>query len=114
MASFSLLEQTELTGREGLENMFAPIQMPEVEVSPRRATNAACAKASQGGTMPGTIIQVAGITDNVVVVPALPQGATPGLGGNFGGGDRFSHLHILPEEDRPVGILLWSILLWSN
>jgi hypothetical protein len=80
--------------------MLTAIQMPEVKVPPGGATHATCTKPAQGGTMPGAIVQVAGIAHDVVVVPALLQGATPGLGRNVGGGDGFSHPHILPEEDR--------------
>ena len=88
--------------------------MPEVEFTPGGATDAACAKPTQGGTMPGAVVQVAGIADDIVVVPALPQGATPGLGGNVGCRDVFSHLHILPEEDRSFRIWVWSLAIEAN
>jgi hypothetical protein len=52
----NLLKDAELTGWDGLEYMFAAIQVPEVEVTPVRSPNAPGSKATQRHAMKRPII----------------------------------------------------------
>ena len=62
--------------------MLAAIDMPEVEVAAMRSPDTAGTKAAQGHSMPGAIVEIAGVTDGVGIVPTLADRAVPGLGGD--------------------------------
>jgi hypothetical protein len=59
------LKHAELTSWEGLKNMLAPIQMPEVEMAGGGATDAARPKAPQGSPMVSELIYKVNLKSSV-------------------------------------------------
>ena len=57
--------------------VLAAVEMPQIEVSARAATDAARTKTSEGHAMPGTIVEIAGVADAVGIPPAQPERTTP-------------------------------------
>jgi hypothetical protein len=80
----ALLKNAELATGNGLENMFATVDVPKVEIASGRSAQTPRPKAPQGHPMPRPIIQVAGITDGVGVSPAQSKGTVPGAGRDGG------------------------------
>lgn len=62
--------------------MLPTVNMPEVEVPPRRSPYAARSQPSKGHPVPRPIIQVAGIANAVGIFPGQAQGTAPGASWN--------------------------------
>lgn len=78
----ALLKHAELAARKGLKGVFATVEVPQVKVAAGRSPDAARSKPAQRCAVVGAVVQIAGVSHNVIVLPALTNGMLPGASGN--------------------------------
>ena len=72
-----LLPNRELAVGNGAIPVLATIEIPEIEVALRAATDATPSKTSKGHAMPGAIVKIAGVANGVGLVPSQAEWSAP-------------------------------------
>ena len=81
--------------------MFAAVDVPEVEVAAGRSSDAARAEAAQRHSVPGAVVEIAGVANCVGIVPTQADRAFPGLRGDVWMGCAI--VHDLLRSARAIG-----------
>lgn len=62
--------------------MFSTVDVPQVEIASGRSPDAPSPKAAQGHSVPGAVVEIAGVADCVGVIPTEADGAFPCVWGD--------------------------------
>jgi hypothetical protein len=77
--AFSFFKNAELTSGQTIENVFAAVDVPKVEVPAGRSPNAPSTEATQRHSVPRAVVEITCVADCVGIVPTEANGAFPGV-----------------------------------